>query len=129
MSQLARVMIGVAVSSLLLATLAGAYGSHGLTLDPTHRAAYETAVAYQFYHSLGLGLAALWHERCPRSQWIKLGAALLVIGMLLFCGGIYATSFGATSAIGGVVPIGGLAFMGAWLALAVAAVTVSQQSR
>jgi len=116
-----RLMIGVAAVSLLGATLAGAYGSHGLTLGPTQRAFYETAVAYQFYHSLGLGLVALWHDRRPDLWLLKLSAAALAVGVLLFCGGIYATTLGAPRALGALVPAGGLAFMVAWVALAVAA--------
>jgi uncharacterized membrane protein YgdD (TMEM256/DUF423 family) len=121
MSRGSRLMITLAAVSLLLATLAGAYGSHGLALGPSERAAYDTAVAYQFYHSLGLGLVGLWHERHPDSRLLKSSAGALVIGLLLFCGGIYARTLGAPRSLEAIVPLGGLAFMAAWTTLALGA--------
>jgi uncharacterized membrane protein YgdD (TMEM256/DUF423 family) len=38
-------------------------------------------------------------------------------GIILFCGSIYATSFGAPESLGSLAPIGGSAFMLGWLAL------------
>lgn len=125
----ARVMLTIAALALALATIAGAYGSHGLALSPTARSAYETAVAYQFYHALGLGGVALWQDRHPALRGLWLTAALLVLGMLCFCGGIYAISLGAPRALGIVVPIGGIAFIAAWFTLAATALLAPRAER
>jgi uncharacterized membrane protein YgdD (TMEM256/DUF423 family) len=45
----------------------------------------------------------------------------MVLGMILFCGSIYAEVLGAPEAIGEVAPLGGSSFMLAWLLTAIAA--------
>ena len=125
MTRTHRFLLAAAAVSLCLATGLGAYGTHGLqgSISASAWSAFETAVAYQFYHSLGLLGAALIAERNPDSKAILLGAWLLLSGVVLFCGSIYATSFGAPAAIGSVAPLGGTAFMLGWLSLAVGIVS------
>jgi uncharacterized membrane protein YgdD (TMEM256/DUF423 family) len=119
MSNSGRVLMCLAAACLLLATLLGAYGSHALApnLDTRHLAAYQTAVQYQFHHSLGLAVVALLLERYPRAHLLWGAAAALLVGLLCFCGGIYATTLGAPAALGMLIPFGGIAFMVAWLSL------------
>jgi uncharacterized membrane protein YgdD (TMEM256/DUF423 family) len=47
---------------------------------------------------------------------------LLVAGIALFSGSLYALSLGAPRALGAVAPAGGLAFILGWLAFAVAVI-------
>ena len=82
--------------------------------------AFETAVDFQFFHGLGLLVVTLLGERYLRSKAIWLAAWLLVAGTLLFCGSIYATTFGLSPSVGSAAPIGGVAFMAAWAVLALA---------
>jgi uncharacterized membrane protein YgdD (TMEM256/DUF423 family) len=114
---------------LLLATALGAYASHGLEtlLTPRALASLNTAVEYQFYHGLGLLAVALLADRRPESRWLKLAGWLFIAGIVLFCGSLYATTLGGIAALGPVTPVGGIGFMGAWVALAVAA--ISEKSR
>ncbi|MFL2546660.1 MAG: DUF423 domain-containing protein [Candidatus Rariloculaceae bacterium] len=116
-----RFLLAAAAFSLLLATALGAYGTHGLqgTLSATAWSAYETAIRYQFYHGLGMIGTTLLAGRYPDSRAIAASGWLLLAGIVLFCGSIYATSFGAPAAIGGLAPAGGTAFMAGWLALGV----------
>src|SRR5581483_8762050 len=101
---------------LALATVAGALGAHTLK---GHWAAerldvYDTAVRYQFYHSLGLfgiGLAL----RTVDVGALRAAAVLIVIGIVLFCGSLYALTLGAPRAFGAITPLGGLALMAGWL--------------
>src|SRR5690606_27343586 len=78
---------------LLVATMLGAYTSHGLegVLDARAIGTLQTAVQYQFYHGLALLGVSLLGERIPgRSlQW---SGWLFFAGVLLFCGGIYLSS-------------------------------------
>ena len=116
-----RYFLASAALSLLLATLLGAYGTHALQVSFSDSAwsAYETAVQYQFYHSLGLIGTTLIAAKYPDSRLIALSGWLLIAGIVLFCGSIYATSFGAPAIVEVAAPIGGTAFMAGWLALTI----------
>jgi uncharacterized membrane protein YgdD (TMEM256/DUF423 family) len=81
---------------------------------------YETAVRYQLLHSLALvaiGLSVVGKERKP----FRLAAWLMVVGIVLFSGGIYAIVF-FEAPTHGMVPFGGLAFIAGWIMLAAGAV-------
>jgi uncharacterized membrane protein YgdD (TMEM256/DUF423 family) len=129
MSPLSRFFLCSAAVLLLLATTLGAYASHGLeTVLTAHAlASLNTAIEYQFYHGLGLLAVAMLADRHPESRWLKLAGWLFIAGIVLFCGSLYATTLGGIAAFGPVTPVGGIAFMGAWVALAVAA--ISEKSR
>ena len=119
----ARWLLCFAGLSLLCATVGGAAASHALTtLDERALRAFATAVDFQFFHGLGLIGIVLVGERRASGRLIWLAAWLLVAGALLFCGSIYATTFGAPGFIGSAAPIGGVAFMGGWFIFAVAVV-------
>lgn len=115
MTKDARWMIALAALSIALATALGAFGAHGLkkVLEPDRLAAFETAVRYQFYHSLGLfaiGLTVAGRAR----RGARIAAGLVVLGMACFAGSIYALTFGAPRAIGIVTPFGGFFLMVGW---------------
>jgi uncharacterized membrane protein YgdD (TMEM256/DUF423 family) len=116
-----RFLLGAAALALAVATLLGAYGTHSLrdTLTAAAWDSYETAIAYQFYHGLGLIGTTLIAERYPESRLIALSGWLLLAGIIVFCGSIYATTLGAPAAVGSAAPLGGMAFMLGWLALGV----------
>jgi len=111
-----RILFASGALALLLAVMLGAYGAHGMQGSPS-AGAYQTAVDYQFFHGLGLILVTLLAQRYPASKLINASAWLLLAGIILFCGSIYATSFGAPAFLGSLAPIGGSAFMLGWLAL------------
>lgn len=107
-----------------LATISGAFGAHALQtrLSPERLDIYETAVRYHFFHALGLlaiGLAARLLD-APALRW---SAVLVVVGIVLFSGSIYALSFSAPRAIGILTPIGGVALIAGWILFAVAVVS------
>ena len=104
---------------LALATACGAFGAHALKgqLAPERLQLWETAVRYQFFQSLGLigvGLAL----RSIDAGVLRAAAALIVAGVLLFSGSLYALSFGAPRAFGALTPVGGLAWIIGWLLFA-----------
>lgn len=110
------VVIAVAGAS---AVLLGAWGAHGLhgVLDARHLDIWHTAVRFQFWHVLALVAAALAPGR-TRARWVAAWA--FAVGIVLFCGSLYALALGAPSATGFVTPLGGLAFVIGWIALGVA---------
>jgi uncharacterized membrane protein YgdD (TMEM256/DUF423 family) len=109
---------------LALATVFGAFGAHGLksSLTPDRLEVYETAVRYHFFHALGLlgvGLALRFID----TRLMHGSAVLIVAGILLFSGSLYALTFGAPRILGVVTPIGGLCLIAGWLLFALAALT------
>lgn len=115
----ARRVLGTAAVLLALATIAGALGAHALKSHwPAERLdVYDTAVRYQFYHSLGLlglGLAL----RTLDVGALRAAALLIIAGIVLFSGSLYALTLGAPRVIGVVTPVGGLALIAGWLAFA-----------
>ena len=106
---------------LALATLLGAFGAHALRgeLPPERLSVYLSADRYQFFHSLGLlgtGLAA----REMDTALLRWAAALILIGIVLFCGSLYLLSFGASEFVGFLTPLGGLSLIAGWVAFATA---------
>jgi uncharacterized membrane protein YgdD (TMEM256/DUF423 family) len=104
---------------LALATVCGAFGAHALRthLTPERLQLWETAVRYQFLQSLGL-LGVGLTLRTPGTGALPLVATLLIVGVLLFCGSLYALSLGAPRLLGALTPLGGLAWIVAWLSFA-----------
>jgi len=113
------VLLSTAGVSLLLATIAGAVGSHALTFaDAQALRSFETAVQFQFFHGVGVIVIVLV-GLSGRGGLVRTAAAwLMIAGTLLFCGSIYARALGVSPGIISVAPYGGIAFMMGWLALA-----------
>lgn len=101
----------------------GAFGAHGLAafLAQTGRAAtFETAVRYQFYHTLALGLVGILYLRHPRLRALGGVAACFAGGILVFSGSLYALVFSGIKWLGAITPIGGILMIVGWLWLALA---------
>jgi uncharacterized membrane protein YgdD (TMEM256/DUF423 family) len=112
-------ILAIAGVLLALATVFGAFGAHALKahLSPDRLQVYETAVRYHFFHALGLlgiGLALRTIDSGP----LRWAAMLIVIGIVLFSGSLYALTFGAPRPIGIVTPVGGLALIAGWICFA-----------
>jgi len=116
-----RLLLGLAGIALCSAAGLGAYGAHGLanTVPQATWQAFMTAIDYQFYHGLGLCIVAILVNARPDVRAFHAAGYALIVGIVLFCGGIVATTLGAPSGLVRVVPFGGVAFMIGWLALAV----------
>lgn len=110
-----------AVLACLAAALAAA-GSHALSsrLGPAELASFNTAVSFQFTNAVGLVGAAWIVERLPDSRLALSGGWLLLAGVLLFCGSIYAARLGLIGSPGPTAPLGGSSVILAWALLAVA---------
>jgi uncharacterized membrane protein YgdD (TMEM256/DUF423 family) len=115
----AKILLSLAAVSLLLATVAGAVGSHALTFPDGERLrSFESAVQFHFFHGLAV-VAIVLVGLAGRGGFVRGAAAwLMVAGTVLFCGSIYARALGAAPGIVSVAPYGGVAFMVGWLAFA-----------
>jgi uncharacterized membrane protein YgdD (TMEM256/DUF423 family) len=113
-----KILLSVAALSLLIATIAGAVGSHVLAVDDRTMHSFEMAVQFQFFHGLGLVGITLVGLRGSGGRLLWTAAWLIVAGTVLFCGSIYARTFGAPDAVVSAAPYGGVAFMVAWVLFA-----------
>ncbi|MFT3792799.1 MAG: DUF423 domain-containing protein [Rudaea sp.] len=98
----------------------GAFGAHalrGMLDDPALRI-WHTAVEYQLWHALALFALAV--APLPVSRWRRAGAYAFALGILLFCGSLYALALGAPHVLGAITPFGGVALIVGWLAAATA---------
>lgn len=97
------------------AVLAGAFGAHGLKalLSEQSLGVWRTAVLYQFFHALAL----LAISCVPQQKAWRLSVWAWVLGVLIFCGSLYALALGAPSKLGMITPIGGLALCVGWFNL------------
>lgn len=97
----------------------GAFGAHALqaVLDERARGLWQTAVQYQFWHALALLFIAILLQRDP-TLLRRIAAGLMLAGVLIFSGSLFALALGAPRPVGMITPIGGAAMIAAWLALA-----------
>lgn len=104
----------------------GAFAAHGLKarLSVEHLAVFQTGAQYQMLHALallGVGLLAL---QAPGRLLLAAGS-LFILGILLFSGSLYLLTLLGIPRLGMITPLGGLAFLGGWLCLALAALRLS----
>lgn len=101
-----------------LAIGCGAFGAHALksrVTDPSMLNAWNTAAQYHLLHSVMLMIVPLVMPHTP-SPW---AARLFTAGMCLFSGSLYAMALSNQRKVfGPITPIGGLALMAGWIALA-----------
>lgn len=118
----ARRLLGVAGLLGALAVGLGAFGAHGLEGRVSARdlATFETAARYQLVHAALLVGLALWLER-RRSLRLVWAARLLLGGVAIFSGSLYLLVLSGARWFGAVTPIGGVALIGGWLLVALAA--------
>ena len=115
-------LLAVTLAALLLfaAVGLGAFGAHALKsrLAPDMQAIWQTAVQYHAWHALGLLAVGLFTMLRPDAPRASLAAWLFVAGIVLFSGSLYALALSGVRGFGAVTPLGGVAFLGGWLAFA-----------
>lgn len=107
--------IGAVMGALGVAL--GAFGAHGLkdVAEPDQIARWwDVGARYHLVHAVAmLGVAA--HPARPAfAGWA------FMLGILLFSGSLYAMTLTGVTRLGMITPLGGLAFIAGWLALAFA---------
>jgi uncharacterized membrane protein YgdD (TMEM256/DUF423 family) len=117
-----RIWLSLAAVYGLLGVLCGAFGAHALrsTLAPELLSVWKTAVDYQFYHALALGLVGLL-LRAGDDRSLQVAGACFASGVLVFSGSLYALALSGVGVLGAVTPIGGVLFLSGWAALGVSA--------
>jgi uncharacterized membrane protein YgdD (TMEM256/DUF423 family) len=119
----ARLLLQLAALFGGLGVAIGAFGAHALH-DMLVKAGrfdtFETAVRYQFYHTLAMvAVGVLWTVR-PELRTLGTIGWLWTGGIVVFCGSLYALCFTGVTKLGAVAPIGGLLFVAGWVSLLLA---------
>jgi uncharacterized membrane protein YgdD (TMEM256/DUF423 family) len=118
-----RLFITIGALSGFLAVALGAFGAHSLRerLSADMLQVFQTGVTYQMYHALalvGVGIL-LGRFSVEGSTWLTSSGWLFLAGSILFSGSLYLLSLTSTSWLGAITPLGGVAFLLGWLALAI----------
>lgn len=118
LSKTSRNLIIIGAISGFLSISFGAFGAHAIKqwMSADLMAIYQTAVSYQIYHSLGLILIALVYQQ-QQNTLIKTAGWLMLAGIIIFSGSLYALSLTDTRWLGAITPVGGILLLLAWLLL------------
>jgi len=104
-------LIATAVCGFLAVAL-GAFGAHGLKdiiAANDGRDWWQTATLYHLAHAAAMTAAVAMRRH--------LAAGLMLCGVLIFSGTLYAMALGAPRWFGAVTPLGGLCLLAGWLFL------------
>ncbi|WP_347548350.1 DUF423 domain-containing protein [Pseudalkalibacillus hwajinpoensis] len=117
-----KIFLIIGALNAALAVGLGAFGAHGLEgrLSAKMLETFKTGVQYHMYHALGLIGVALIADRLSTGlvQW---AGWLMFAGIILFSGSLYVLSLSGIKILGAITPLGGVAFITAWILLIVAA--------
>jgi len=101
----------------------GAYGAHGLVVEPSIVRIWETGVSYQMWHALG-AIAAVFLARTRSGRWAavaRFAGWALLLGAGLFSSSLYWFVLNGIVPMPGTAPLGGIMMISGWVALAVVA--------
>ncbi|MDY8023344.1 DUF423 domain-containing protein [Paenibacillus polymyxa] len=109
---------------MFLAVALGAFGAHALKkrLSVDMMSIFQTGIQYQIAHGLGLLLLGVLADSLVHSSLIVTAGWVMLGGILLFSGSLYALSVSGVKKLGAITPIGGLAFLASWVIVIVAVV-------
>ena len=116
MTTSARLFLASGGFAALAAVALGAFGAHALKtrLSAEMLAVWHTGVEYHAYHALGLLAVGLVAGQLPESTLLKWSGWLMLAGIVLFSGSLYALALSGERWLGAITPIGGMAFLAAW---------------
>lgn len=118
----AKLFLILGALNAFLAVLLGAFGAHALKarLTADMMTVFHTGNQYHFYHALGLLLVGLVAVQLPDSALLRAAGWLMLAGIALFSGSLYVLAISGVRWLGAITPFGGMAFLAAWLLLAMA---------
>ena len=119
-----RLWLALAGLSGAAAIGAEAAARHLLSQDAYRLGLAATGGRYGLVHGVALlavaTLSLNWQQGAAR-LWLAVAGWCFSAGLILFCGSLYALALGAPPEVARLTPIGGIAFIAGWVALAVAA--------
>ncbi len=122
MTSAAKIFLAAGGLAALVAVALGAFGAHALKgrLSPELLTVWHTAVEYHLFHALGLLAVGLVAAQLAESTLLKWSGWLMLAGIVLFSGSLYALALTGLRWLGAVTPAGGTAFLAAWALFVIA---------
>ncbi|GKU83718.1 DUF423 domain-containing protein [Niallia sp. NCCP-28] len=119
-----KAFIIIGAVNAFLAVALGAFGAHGLEgkISAKYLEIWKTGVTYQMFHSMGILIIGAIMMKIPQSSLLTWSGWLMVAGIILFAGSLYVLAVTQISVLGAITPLGGVAFLTAWILLIIAAV-------
>ncbi len=114
---MSRLAILFGAGNAVLAIIFGAFAAHALRnkLSAHMLTVFGTAVDYHLYHALGLIVLGLLIKQYPQSKMLKVAVYLMLLGIVIFSGSLYALSLSGITKLGMITPFGGISFIIAWI--------------
>lgn len=113
--------------SAAVSVVIGAAIAHAANSQPLETVRWlQTGLQYHQFHALGLMMTGLIADRYPASRCLVGAGWLMIVGTVLFSGNLYLRSLASFQGFHAITPLGGGAFIAAWLLLVAA---VLRQSR
>jgi uncharacterized membrane protein YgdD (TMEM256/DUF423 family) len=123
---MANIFLFLGSINAMLAVALGAFGAHMLKdkLSEKMLGVFETGVQYHMIHAIGLIVIAILIKNASVSSTLPTWSGwLLMSGIVLFSGSLYALSLSGITKLGIITPFGGVAFLAGWLLIAIYAVS------
>ncbi|WP_342417805.1 DUF423 domain-containing protein [Paenibacillus sp. FSL R10-2782] len=119
-----KVLLLLGCIMMFLAVVLGAFGAHALKkrLSADMMSIFQTGIQYHIAHGLGLILLGVVAVNLVHSSLIVTAGWVMLAGILLFSGSLYALSLSGLKKLGAITPIGGVAFLASWVLVIVAVV-------
>lgn len=114
--------IGLGALLAMIAVILGAFGAHILKniFSDQQMAWYQTAFHYQIIHAMALIITGLAAAKTGSGRLLKFAGISFLTGITIFSGSLYLLAFTSQRWLGAITPLGGVAFIAGWAALALA---------
>lgn len=119
-----KIFIIIGAINAFLAVALGAFGAHGLEgkVELKYIEIWKTGVTYQMFHAIGILFIGVLLGKLSATSLLNWSGWLMLIGIILFSGSLYALTLTKISILGAITPLGGVSFLAAWVLLIIAAV-------
>ncbi len=119
-----KLFLIIGAINAMLAVALGAFGAHGLEgkISEKYLEVWKTGVQYQMFHAMGLFVIAFLLSKFPQSSLLTASGWIMFAGIVLFSGSLYVLSTSGIKVLGAITPLGGVAFIVAWILIVVAAI-------
>ncbi len=119
-----KLFIILGALNAFLSVSLGAFGAHILEgrMEPKYIEIWGKGVTYQMLHAVGLLIIGILLGKLPGNQLLSWSGWLMFSGVVLFSGSLYVLSVTKIGILGAITPLGGIAFLAAWVLVIIAAV-------
>lgn len=106
-----------------LSVAIGAFGAHGLEgkISDKLLQVWKTGVQYQMFGTVLIFIIGFLMLKIQQATLLQWAGWLSVVGIILFSGSLYVMSATGIKWLGAITPLGGIAFLVAWLFVGIAA--------